>query len=415
MNSITIATCIFLSFLCLFLPRRYVLLPFIAAACLIPMNQRFYIFGLDFTVLRVLVLTGMLRLVVRGELEAIHWNTLDKMVLAWSLSNTIFNTLLWGTLAAFINRCGLMFDSLGLYFLYRHFFRNFENIHQAIKLFAFCAIISAPLVAIERHNHSSPFAIFGPTGATFHRGRFRCAGPFPHFIMMGVFWASMLPLFYSSWKRELNRLYMLLAIGSALFLVFLSASSTPLMTIGAMVLFWKLYMYRQYGKRIFLGACGMILLLHIVMKAPVWHLLARANIFGGSTGWHRFNLFDQFVKRIPEWFFFGTKSTGHWGHDLFDVTNQFVLEAVRGGATTLFIFIFLLYYAIKVSGKGSLVFIDKSYRWFAWGVCISLLGHMVTFWGTSYFGQILMVFFMHLAMASFIEDNIEHSSVYISK
>jgi hypothetical protein len=61
-----------------------------------------------------------------------------------------------------------------------------------------------------------------------------------------------------------------------------------------------------------------------VMDMPIWHLVARIDVVGGSTGHHRFNLMDQFAKRVPEWGMLGTPGTGHWGFGLHDVTNQYV-------------------------------------------------------------------------------------------
>ena len=148
------------------------------------------------------------------------------------------------------------------------------------------------------------------------------------------------------------------------------------------------------------------------MNAPVWHLMSRVNIFGGSTGWHRYHLFDQFIERTSEWFFLGTTETMHWGLGLVDITNQYVLEGVRGGFLTLLIFIIMLYKSVQISGQSSLLLADQPKHWIAWGVCVSLLGHVVSFWGVSYFGQILMLMYMVLAMAGFFHEiNINKSLI----
>ena len=48
-------------------PRKYLLMPYIVAACLVPMDQRILIADLDFTALRFCVLAGFLRMGLRGE------------------------------------------------------------------------------------------------------------------------------------------------------------------------------------------------------------------------------------------------------------------------------------------------------------------------------------------------------------
>jgi hypothetical protein len=404
MTTATLILTILLVGVIFFSPKRFLPLSFVVSACLVPMNQRMYVGSLDFTLLRILVLSGMLRVLCRGEVKVIRWNGFDKIVVAWNISNTLIYTIQWASLSALLNRCGVMYDSLGVYWIFRQVFRSFDDITQTIKLFAICALMSTPLIAYEKINQSSLLSLFGPTGAEFHRGRFRCAGSFPHFIMLGCFWASMIPLFYSSCKARIAPQINMAGVFCALSIVYLSASSTPILSTTTMFLFWMMYTYRYQGKQIFIALCGVLIFLHIVMNAPVWHLMARANIFGGSTGWHRYHLFDQFIKHTSEWFLLGTRSTAHWGNGLIDITNQFVLEAVRGGALTLIIFIFLLYSAVKISGQCSLLLTGQSERWITWGICISFLGHIVSFWGASYFGQILLLFNMTLAMVGFLKE-----------
>ena len=41
--------------------------------------------------------------------------------------------------------------------------------------------------------------------------------------------------------------------------------------------------------------------LHLVMKAPVWALLARIDLTGSSSGYHRYVLIDQCISRFSEW------------------------------------------------------------------------------------------------------------------
>src|SRR5690606_35641170 len=67
---------------------------------------------------------------------------------------------------------------------------------------------------------------------------------------------------------------------------------------------------------------------------------SRIDIVGGSTGWHRYNLFDQWIRNFDNWFLMGTSSTATWSaRPVSDITNQYVLEAMRGGLFTLVMFI----------------------------------------------------------------------------
>lgn len=405
-------TTILLASLCILMltaPRSFFLFPFVMAVCFIPMNQRLFIVGLDFTVLRVLVLFGLIRLLFKNEMRDVRWNYFDKLIFSWVLVETLVYTLQWQTFSAFINRLGVAFDCIGMYWLFRHIIRNWEDVAQIIKFFGFFAIITAPMVALEKFHQPSFFSFFGPVEAVFDRGRFRCAGPFPHAIMMGTFWASLLPLFYARIKNNSDKLFFWLSIFAALSNVYFSASSTPIMTVVAVIVFWKLYNIRSHGKELLYAFCFCLLILHLVMNKPVWHLMARADIFGGSTGWHRYHLFNEFVHNMPEWFLLGTKNTGHWGYGLQDVTNQFVLEAVRGGFVTLLIFCKIVYNAIKLPCKFSLIERNQEIVWLTWGICVAMFGHFITFWGVSYFGQINMLLYLTFAFSGFSLECIQKS------
>jgi hypothetical protein len=304
-----------------------------------------------------------------------------------------------------------MVDLLGMYWLFRQILCNWEDVFDGIKLFAIFALITAPFIALEHFQETSLLSFFGPTVGQFHRGRFRAAGSFPHYIILGTFWASLLPYFYAQIKKQKNKLFYWVAIIAALTNVYFSASSTPIMTVIAIIIFWRLYNYRKHGETIFRSICCVLLMLHIVMKAPVWHLMSRADIFEGSTGWHRYFLFNNFVNYWTEWFMLGTKSTAHWGNCQSDITNQFVLQGVRGGIVTLVMFVILMYNAIKIPGKYSLSCGTPEAQWMSWGICVVMLGHFVTFWGVSYFGQMNMLLTFAFALVGFtLEQSIQKNN-----
>lgn len=403
---LTIALCLFL----IFCPRRFFLFPFIMAASIVPNNQRIILLNLDFTLLRLLLLIGILRLTISGKTQKIHWNMFDKLILSWGLVGSMVYLFQQADFSAVILKSGVMLDSLGMYWLVRQVIYDWDELFLAVKMFAIFAIITAPFIAMEKFQGSSFFSLLGPVVAGFHRGRFRAAGPFPHYIIMGCFWASLLPFFYARIKTDKNKLFYWIAILAALSNVYFSASSTPIITLGAIIIFWKLYSYRMYGKTICWAICCTILMLSLAMKAPVWHLISRFDIFGGSTGWHRFFLIDNFVTHASEWFLVGAKSTAHWGHVQSDITNQFVLEAVRGGAITLLLFVVITYYSIKIPGKFSLGAIKPEMRWISWGLCVTMLGHFVSYWGVSYFGQINILLFFMFAMVGFILEKSKTNS-----
>lgn len=384
-------------------PRKWILLPFVMAACIVPPDQRIIIFDLDFTTLRFCIFFAVLRLSLFDDVRRIKWNAFDKLFLTWVIVGAVVYCVQWHNMRAVIYKSGVLYDSLGLYWIFRMSIFSWDDIHRVVKMFAIFALISAPLIIYERVTLNNPFALLGRVAGNFHGGRIRCTGPFSHFIMMGLFWASLVPIFVSYFMIRRSKLLYVLASLSALVCVILSASSTPLMTVLSIAFFGALWKYRSYGRTITLGIGAMIFALHVVMEAPVWHLVCRINVYSGSTGWHRFILFDQFVKNIGEWFFFGCHGVEHWGIYKGDITNQYVLEGVRGGALTLVIFIILVVQAVWITGICSIKIRNREKRILCWGFCVSILGHCVSFFGVSYFDQIMLLLYFTLVIVSFLE------------
>jgi hypothetical protein len=146
------------------------------------------------------------------------------------------------------------------------------------------------------------------------------------------------------------------------------------------------------------GVFGTLVALHLVMKGPVWHLISRIDLVGGSTGYHRYNLIDQTIHRFGEWWLFGTYSTAHWGWFLFDTANMYVNEAVRGGLVTLLLFVAVLVMAFRGVGKILAESKDDRGRYlFAWALGVALFAHCMMFIAVSYFGQIIVVWYLLLA------------------
>jgi hypothetical protein len=149
--------------------------------------------------------------------------------------------------------------------------------------------------------------------------------------------------------------------------------------------------------------------LHMVMQSPVWHLISRVSAVGGSTGWHRFNLINQAISRIGEWWLLGTPSTAHWGQGLKDVTNQYILEGVRGGFLTLCLFVIMIAIAFREVGKLWRLQSRNPYCLaLSWAMGVSLFVHCMNFIGVSYFGQIHIAWFLILAMIGSISGKLDH-------
>jgi len=130
--------------LLILLPRRYTLVPVIMLTCYMTMGQVIIIFGLHFTMIRILILFGWLRLFIRREIRARKLNAIDKALLWWTISSVVMNTLLWRTSEAFVNRLGLAYDAIGVYFFFRFLVADLNDVK---RIFRTTAVLIVPLAA----------------------------------------------------------------------------------------------------------------------------------------------------------------------------------------------------------------------------------------------------------------------------
>jgi carbon starvation protein CstA len=137
----------------------------------------------------------------------------------------------------------------------------------------------------------------------------------------------------------------------------------------------------------------------MVMKAPVWALVQRTKVIGSSAGHHRFQLIDQTIERINEWWLLGTVSTSHWGRTLHDITNEYVSNAVRGGLITLILFVALIIYAfVGISRLMKIYRNNYNLTALTWTIGLSIFCFCTSFFGSNISAQNQMLWNMMLAM-----------------
>lgn len=386
----------------LLLPRRYAIFPLLAAAVFISMQQQLVVATLDFNMLRILVLFGWVRLILRSECQEVQLNAIDKVLILLVIVRTLSYTLLWQNPDAFINRLGEAFNALGIFFLMRFLIRDLDEIEYAIKALALICVPLAIAMVIEWATGRNFFAVFGgvPEFTVVRDGRLRCQGAFKHPILAGTFAASLVPLFLALWRSDDQKSKGLAVIGAiaATIITVSTSSSGPAFAYLAGLAALCLWSARKLLPTfLWLTMCGAIAL-QMFMKAPIWALLWRLKVFGASTAYHRYYLFDQFIRRFQEWWLVGTKTTANWGYFLIDITNQYVQIGVQGGLITLGLFLVVIVLCFRRLAKAVGVLEDHPSVFLVWALGASLCSHVVSFMGVSYFDQIILLWYMLLAM-----------------
>jgi hypothetical protein len=368
------------------------------------MAQRLIILGADFTMLRILIVVYMARVMIRGEFRSMGWNRLDSAMVWWAVCGTMVMFLARGTLHWLVYRLGWSFDMLGLYFICRCLIRDWMDVKLAGIALARLSVPVAILFAIEWATAYNMFSIFGgvPAETWVREGRLRCQGAFAHPIMAGTFWAASLPLIWT--LRGRNPHLMRLGTVCSLFIVAACSSSTPILSVAVAMAGAALFPWRRYRTHMWIGLFALLTSLHIVMKAPVWHLMSRLDFTGGSTGYHRFAVLDAFIRYFSRWYVGGDPNPESWGvWQMRDATNQYVVEGLNGGLLTLVVFLLVLVFAFGNVGRSLKVTSSiggRDRQWICWCVGVGMFVHAITFFGVSYFGQMIVILYLQLALAS---------------
>jgi hypothetical protein len=390
-----------LAVLALLLPRRWSAFPIAILLCFIPAGQRVLLFTVDFSFIRLLILISWLRVLVRRELRPLVWNHLDRMMVVWAFTAIVTGTLQLGTLTGFINRLGTAVDSMAIYFFFRMLIRNRDDLLRLGEQFALLSVVVLGFFLVENRTQRNMFAMFGgvPEITDIRDGRLRCQGAFAHPILAGCFWASLVPIYLvRGWLGRGWRIPVL-ATGAALGIVVLCNSSTPIMAVLFGILGGLCFLVRGALRWFRWLILGWLLVLHfVIMKTPVWHLLARIDVAGGSTGWHRTHLLDKFFEHFKEWCLVGVRYTGDWGYGLQDVTNQYVGEGVLGGLPRLCCFLVILFLCFSgVSRSMRMPGLSKGTQAAVWALGTSLFMHCMNFIAVSYFEQASVLWDITLA------------------
>ena len=344
-----------MAFLIFALPRRYALVPFLLTCFYMTLGQVVLVFGFHFTMFRVLMFIGWVRILMRGEYTGLRWTSLDKLFLWWVVISFIMGSVQTPTPAGIQNRLGFAYNAIGSFFFVRCLVRDWEDWRILVRCMGYIFIPLAVSMLVEKLTHRNAFAVFGGVPPeTFERdGSFRCQGPFAHPILAGTMGATTFPLLYGVWRGTedpRDRLLAALGMVSTMVVVFASASSGPLGAWLIAVIAVALWSFRYRMSLVRKSIVWGLLILQLFMKSPVWYIFGKLSVISGGTGYHRAMVIDQAINHFSEWWLFGTQRTAHWDEasilpldpDNIDITNQYVIEGVSGGLIKMILFIVVI-------------------------------------------------------------------------
>jgi hypothetical protein len=409
-NPIVAVIVILVGLLICCLPRRKAVIPFLLASILIPRDQILVVAGLHFPLLRILIIFGMIRIFIirgRGKWNVFSGgvNSVDKSLIFLSLTTAVASILLFHNTQIFIYQLGEMYTVFGTYFLLRCLIRDQEDVVRVIRSLAFIVAVLGCVMVVEQLTKGwNPYVLLGGARARDYTadmvrdGKVRAVASFGQTILAGTFGAVVVPLFCGLWMLDKKyRLGACIGIIGALAMAITSNSSTPLFGLLAGILGLCLWPIRSSLRLLRWGLVAMLVSLHLVMKAPVWDLISRVDLSGGSSSYHRYQLINQCIIHFWDWWLVGTSSNGSWGWDMFDTANQYVDTAYRGGLLGLIFLIAIIVYGFKYLGKARRNAKDKKQAIFFWALGSALFAHVISFIGISYWDQSIVGWYALLA------------------
>lgn len=385
------------------LPRRWALLPFIAGASYMTLGQGVELGPFTFTVIRLLILVGLVRVVLRGERVASGLLALDWLILAWgawACLSALFHQPVGGTL---VFRLGLVYTACGIYFLGRVFCSSVDDSVWVIRVVAIILAFVAAEMVYEQLIRYNLFSALGGVSAVpeFREGRFRAQGPFAHPILAGTVGAVSLPLMIGLWRRR--RRVASTGIVACVTMIVASASSGPVLAMLCGVAGLLMWPVRDRMRAFRWLALAAYVALDVVMRAPAYYLPTRVVIVGGSTGWYRARLIQSAIEHLDEWWLVGTDSTRHWMatgvRDQADIVNHYVQTGIWGGLPLVALLICVLGSAFALVGRAVRegAGLPASQRFLVWTFGASLATHVAAWLSVSYFDQTVVFLYLTLA------------------
>jgi hypothetical protein len=385
------------------LPRRSAVIPLLLAAAYTTRNPVVELGPANLSVLRILVVIGMIRVVARGERVANGVNAIDRLVFAWA--TLLIGMSLFHTSDAWTFRMGMVLGEVGVYVLCRIFIQDAEDVRRLFKVLCVALVPLAVLLLMEMYTARNYFDVMGAlSGVNMRDGQVRAYGPFGHPILAGTVGATCLPMALLLWRT--HRASALMGWFAAAGIVFASTSSGPVMMVAFTCIGLLMWHVRNGLGLIRWGTVAAIVGLQMVMKDPVYFLMARIDLTGSSTGWHRAQLVRSSIAHLGEWWAVGTDYTRHWmptgihANEIHtDITNHFLGMGVMGGLPLMTLFVLMLCVAFRVLGTALR---QKEGRtpereFLIWTLGSMLFGQVMNFWSISLFDQSVSFFYLILA------------------
>ena len=379
-----------------------------------PIEFSFYLGGLHLTLTRIILIALAVKMTFKAG------PPVKKQIHDYALVAFIF----WVFIAISVNHSvGKAIENGGAsaleilvsYFAARFYIRNLSHIYGILKLLSVITVVLLPMFIIENitGSHfiheiiSSLTGVYYPIQTEYRMGLARAYGPFSHPILLGVFFSSLLGIFwYGLNGNKRKRIWH----AFILFLTtFTSLSSAPILVIAVQMfaIFWNkvAYFMRYRWKLILAGMLFVyVFLLFYSDRSPLMAILSRITLDSHTAFW-RTMIWDYGSAEVIRNPFFGI-GFGDWARPDWmytsSVDNFWLLQAMRYGLPSI-IFLGLSIYLLM--SKVNLLKDNKNiseYKMISLGWLVSMIALILSGFTVDFFGSNRPYFFFLFGLGAAI-------------
>jgi hypothetical protein len=422
MNSITVAVSILFSSLALILPAPYSLAIYVAALVSYPNYVKMDVAGLDFTVLRVVILAVLLRGIIASSAKPLRFQTLD-----WLVALVFGAELAAGMMTSpsfmdfMINRAGATFDMMLPYIAVRLIIRS----RQHLKKFLFASLLfmipTALLGVYQSLTGFNPYApleslVYWNVKPSEYGKRFnltRANVVFAHPIIFGLVYAMFIPLFVGLRKTFKGYSWLWMAgVGIILLGVLSSVSSGTYLAVMIFTAFLIGYRFRRYWKPVVAVCILGLLIVDIISNRNWYHVLSDFTL-NSRTSWYRGRLVEVAISE-------GGMS-GHWvagygygqepgwgaridGRSYTDMVNHYLLVLSRSGLIGFIPFVLMNIWVVEHLNRAWKRAPSEADRYIVWGLSAAFFALALSSFSVSLEGPPSTVYFLMIGLAGTLPE-----------
>lgn len=388
--------------------RKAAIIGVVLGVCYLTQGQSVLFAAFNFTSIRIILLVGTIRVLVRGEHKQLRFTAIDRVLLIYTIYLFVANLIRVPSTETLVYQLGILYNVLLSYFVARGLIQSGSDTREFLSGIAFLLIPLSIFMIAEARSGKSVFVPFGgfvEEMSVVRDGKVRCQGPFRQAITAGAFGAT-LGLLYCGllFAKTGKRATTIIGLLASVAILVAAHSSGPLLgfIIGLVALAaWPM---RRRMRLVRWSMIISLVLLHLIMKDPVWFLLARVGDLIGGGGYHRAYLIDRFVGDFDAWWLIGSDNTAHWFPYLLengraDITNQFVSDGLNGGILGLFLSVLLMVQCYKHIGRAleRARSLEASGERYVWSMGALLTGSIGILISVTYFDQMHVIWYLVLA------------------